>query len=76
MHTDFLARRENRERGHVARCVAPYSPAGGLPPEACARRPRMCVFHDEGAPREFIAFGGDAGLEAVLEEVLGPLRPG
>lgn len=68
----YTARRQDRERGHVAMAVVRYVPTWPLPAKARALRPWLCVFHDEpGGPKPFIAFGGEEGMLATVEEVLG-----
>lgn len=75
MNMLWEAKRENRRGGHVAMCVTPYMPQGGLPAQARERKPWMCVFHDDtpNGPKPFVAFGGKVGMESAVEAYLGPL---
>jgi len=67
---------EDRVGGHVAKAVVRYVPTWPLPPAARAKKPWACTFHDEpGGPKHFVAFGGQEGMEAVVDAYLGPLVP-
>lgn len=75
MNTSYHAMRQDRERGHVAMAVVRYVPSWPLPAKARAWQPWACTFHDEpGGPKAFIAFGGEDGMLATVEAVLGKVR--
>jgi hypothetical protein len=64
--------------GHVAMSPVPYFPHWLVPVEARARfQPWGCTFHtDDGGPRHFVAFGGQAGMLEAVYALLGPLLLG
>lgn len=68
------AQRASHIGGHVAMAVVPYVPTSGVPVAARARfQPWACTFHcNDGGPRNFVAFGGKAGMQAAVTEYLGP----
>lgn len=74
MMSTHQALRANHVGGHVAMAVVPYMPTAGLPVTARQRfKPWACTFHcNDGGPRHFVAFGGRAGMQAVVTDVLGP----
>lgn len=72
--TSWVAVRAQHERGHVAMAVVPYVPRDvRVPAEVRARhQPWECTFHcEDGGPRRFVAFGGQAGMQAVVADLLG-----
>jgi hypothetical protein len=78
----FLGERADHLYGHVAMAVVPYvlnrdKCTPQLSPELRARhRPWSCTFHcNDGGPREFVAFGGKAGMLAAVQAELGPRIP-
>lgn len=64
MSSNFSADRADHVGGHVTMATVPYVPHWALPTEARTRfQPWACTFHTgDGAPRQFIAFGGHAGM--------------
>jgi hypothetical protein len=55
--------------------VVPYFPHWTVPVEARTRlQPWSCTFHtNDGGPRQFVAFGGHAGMVDAVYAFLGPL---
>ena len=64
--------------GYVSLAVVPYVPSWPIPAGSRERfQPWACTFHtDPGGPRQFIAFGGHAGMLDAVFALLGPLLIG
>lgn len=73
--SSHTAIRADHVGGHVAMAPVPYFPQWPVPLEARARfRPWSCTFHTEdGGPRQFVAFGGHAGMVDTVYALLGAL---
>lgn len=67
--------RSDHVGGQVAMTSVPYFPHWTVPKEARTRfQPWAFTFHiDDGGPRQYIAFGGHAGMLDAVYALLGPL---
>lgn len=73
--SSLTAIRANHVGGHVAMATVPYFPQPPVPTKARERfKPWACTFHtDDGGPRHFVAFGGQAGMVDTVYALLGAL---